>query len=193
MFNLFRSTKPSRAKKTSITKDSVKITNTRLSAKLTDEQLQLIDRVEHAYNMAELYFKRQFPRPEVGFKLRGKSAGTAHLQENRLRFNPVLLTENIDGFHQEVVPHEVSHLLAYQLYGRVKPHGPEWQGLMAHVFKLNPNTTHSLDVSSVSGKTFSYRCDCGPVSLSIRRHNKVLRGETHYRCRRCDQALIKAD
>lgn len=192
MFNFFRSPKvtpsapikPDSAKKLS-SKGSIE------TIKQTNEQQQIIERVEQAYCIAEAFFNRSFTRPLIGFKLRGKSAGTAHLQENRLRFNPVLLTENIDIFHQEVVPHEICHLIAYQLYGRVKPHGREWQGLMAQVFKLNPSTTHSLNVSSVKGKSFSYSCGCGPISLTIRRHNKVVRGETKYRCRRCKQELTK--
>ena len=138
----------------------------------------------------EQQLKRIFPRPEINFKLRGKSAGTAHLHQNLLRFNAILLAENQDAFFNEVIPHEICHLLAHQMYGRVKPHGQEWQALMIQVFKLTPSTTHSMNTQSVAGQHFSYQCDCGPVSLSIRRHNKVVRGETQYRCRRCKKALI---
>ncbi|MCE9679289.1 SprT family zinc-dependent metalloprotease [Shewanella sp. AS1] len=155
----------------------------------TLQQAQLLSQVESCYQQAEGKLKHSFPRPEVNFKLRGKSAGTAHLQLNKLRFNATLLEENPDIFMQQVVPHEICHLLAYQLFGRVKPHGKEWQSLMVSIYGLKPDTTHSLDTRSVAGKTFTYRCDCGPVELSIRRHNKVVRKETQYRCRRCQQPL----
>ncbi|WP_299797648.1 SprT family zinc-dependent metalloprotease [uncultured Shewanella sp.] len=144
------------------------------------------------YRIAERQLNHIFPRPEISFTLRGRSAGTAHLQLNKLRFNPVLLAENSDIFLSEVIPHEICHLLAYHLYGKVKPHGKEWQSLMINLFAVQPNTTHSLDTRSVDGKRFDYLCGCGPVKLSIRRHNKIQRGETQYRCRRCKRELTRA-
>ena len=156
---------------------------------LTPVQQQILTRIEDCYQQAEIYFKRPFARPLTQFTLRGRSAGTAHLQQNRLRFNPVLLRENSEAFLAEVVPHEISHLLCFQLFGKTKPHGREWQSIMLKLFKVSPNTTHSFDTQSVKGKDFEYRCACGPVRLSIRRHNKVLRGETRYLCKRCHTHL----
>ncbi|AQS38045.1 hypothetical protein Sps_02897 [Shewanella psychrophila] len=153
---------------------------------------QIAEQVSECYRQAEVYLNRAFSLPEINFKLRGKSAGTAHLQLNLLRFNSTLLAENHQAFIDQVVPHEICHLLAYQLYGRVKPHGKEWQALMIEIYQLEPATTHTLNIGSVAGKTFDYLCDCGNVSLSIRRHNKVVRGDTQYRCRRCKQELKRA-
>ncbi|MBL4817449.1 MAG: SprT family zinc-dependent metalloprotease [Shewanella sp.] len=153
---------------------------------------QIAEQVVDCYRQAEAYLQRTFPRPEIKFTLKGKSAGTAHLQLNLLRFNATLLAENHQAFIDQVVPHEICHLLAYQLYGKVKPHGKEWQALMIKVYQLEPATTHSLNTESVAGKTFDYLCDCGSIPLSIRRHNKVIRGETQYRCRCCKQALKRA-
>ena len=152
-------------------------------------QQQIAEQVEHCYQVAETYLGQTFPRPEISFALRGKSAGTAHLQLNKLRFNAALLQDNLQAFLNDVVPHEISHLLTSQLYGRVKPHGREWQSIMLSVFKVSPRTTHSFDTRAVEGKTFEYFCQCGPIELSIRRHNKVLRGETQYRCRKCGSTL----
>ncbi|MCG9695619.1 SprT family zinc-dependent metalloprotease [Shewanella sp. Isolate11] len=158
----------------------------------TDNQSAVIKRVESCYLQAEQQLNRRFSRPEVNFKLRGKSAGTAHLQLNKLRFNATLLEENPQAFLDQVVAHEICHLLAHQLFGRVKPHGKEWQSLMVNIFGLRPDTTHNLDISSVEGKTFTYYCNCGPVHLTIRRHNKIRRQQTQYRCRRCKQTLTAA-
>ncbi len=155
----------------------------------TDNQAAIIQQVESCYQHAERYLKRHFPRPEINFKLHGKSAGTAHLQMNKLRFNATLLEENPHIFLEQVVAHEICHLLAHQLFGKVKPHGKEWQSLMIKIFNLPPKTTHSLDTRSVEGKTFTYYCHCGPINLTIRRHNKILRQQTQYRCRRCQQTL----
>lgn len=148
----------------------------------------LAARCEDFYILAECFFDQHFPRPTYLFNQRGRSAGSAHLQKNLIKFNPVLYIQNKQVFMEQVVGHEVAHLIAYQLYGRVKPHGKEWQQIMSEVFKLTPQTTHELDVSSVQGKLFNYRCDCSEHQLTIRRHNKVLKG-TSYLCRKCKSAL----
>lgn len=163
------------------------------SRPLSSLQMQLLERIETCYQQAEIALKRAFPRPMTQFSLRGKSAGTAHLQQNRLRFNPVLLQENSQAFLTEVVPHEICHLLCFQLFGKTKPHGKEWQSLMLTVFKVNPSTTHSFNTASVAGDEVEYRCACGPIGLSIRRHNKVLRGESRYLCKRCKKHLTAAE
>lgn len=159
------------------------------SRPLSTLQIQVLERIETCYQTAEMTLKRAFPRPITQFTLRGKSAGTAHLQQNRLRFNSVLLRENSEAFLTEVVPHEICHLLCFQLFGKTKPHGKEWQSLMLTVFKVNPKTTHNFNTTSVASKEVEYRCACGPIRLSIRRHNKVLRGESRYICKRCKTHL----
>jgi SprT protein len=159
---------------------------------LTPLQSQIVARVEQDYCLADAFFKRSFPRPEILFTLRGKSAGTAHLQLNKIRFNPILLAENPQAFLSQVVSHEIAHLLCYQLYGRVKPHGQQWQAIMVQLFNLAPSTTHKLNTQSVVGQQFEYFCECGPVNLSIRRHNRVQRGQNQYRCKVCLQTLKSA-
>lgn len=155
---------------------------------LSENQQRIVERTAACYAIAEDQLRRPFPRPQVHFNQRGKIAGSARLQLNELRFNPVLLNDNLQEFIDEVVPHEVCHLLAYQLYGKVRPHGKEWQSLMRSLFALKGQTKHQMDVSQVEGKTFSYRCQCQQHQLSVRRHNKVLRGVS-YQCRQCAAPL----
>ena len=172
-------------------KPQTKPTSIKKTMSLTPLQQQMVQKVEADYQQAEIHFKRAFTRPEILFTLRGKSAGTAHLQLNVLRFNNVLMTENSQIFLDEVVPHEISHLLCFQLFGRVRPHGIEWQRIMRRVFNLKPKTTHQLNTQSVQGAQFEYFCGCGSINLSIRRHNKVVRNETQYRCRKCHEILTR--
>ncbi len=155
---------------------------------------QICQRVEECYLRAEQHLGRQFVRAHIAFNQRGKIAGAALMPGNKLKFNSTLLADNREAFIREVVPHEVCHLLVWQLYPgqRLRPHGKEWQGLMKTLFNLPGKATHQMDVSKVAGKTFAYRCHCGPVTLSVRRHNKVVRQQQQYICRRCQTRLSPA-
>ena len=74
-----------------------------------------------------------------------------------------------------MVPHELAHLIVYQVFGRVKPHGQEWQAVMTQLFNLPADTCHQFDVESVQGKMFAYQCECQTHYLTIRRHNRIQR------------------
>jgi len=113
------------------------------------------------------------------------------LQQNRINFHPLLFSANQTAFIEDVIPHEVSHLLTWQLFGKVKPHGQEWQAIMLDVFKRPPHTTHNFAIHDVAGEQFKYVCGCRSHMLTIRRHNKVLRG-TEYQCRKCSHPLTLA-
>ncbi|RXJ72332.1 SprT family protein [Veronia nyctiphanis] len=157
---------------------------------MTELQYRIIKAVASCVEYANSALGTSHPLPDIHFDIRGKTAGMALLNRWTLRFNPVLLRENPEAFLSEVVPHEVSHLLVYAAFGKVRPHGKEWQAMMTKVFKVPASTTHSFDVASVTGKTFSYRCECDEIPLTIRRHNKVQRQQATYVCRRCQQALV---
>jgi SprT protein len=146
---------------------------------------------EDCFILAECFFDRPFKRPTYQFNQRGKSAGSAHLQRNIIKFNPILFAQNREHFIQQVVAHEVAHLIVYQHYGKVRPHGREWQHVMEKVFHCPANTTHSLDIKDVIGRQFAYQCLCTTHHLSIRRHNKVLKG-AKYICKGCGGELKEA-
>lgn len=156
----------------------------------SETEKAIIEKCNQCYDIAKQKLGVEFVRPEINFKLRGRSAGTAHLQLNLIRFNSLLLHENAEEFLHQVVPHEICHLLCYQLYGKVKPHGKEWQSLMMTLFNVMPSTTHHFDLTVIKQKLFDYQCQCGIKKLSIRRHNKVQRQQMNYFCRQCKSALI---
>lgn len=139
--------------------------------------------------LARQHFAVEFPEPSIVYQQRGTSAGTAWLQSWEIRLNPVLLLENQQPFIDEVVPHELAHLLVFRQFGRVAPHGREWRWMMESVLLTPASRTHRFETASVQSKTFPYRCGCGQHQLTIRRHNRVLRGESEYRCRRCGEKL----
>ncbi|WP_281259780.1 SprT family zinc-dependent metalloprotease [Bowmanella denitrificans] len=165
-------------------------------ANLCPELIQSVEnRLEQCLVMAQSQLGRTFATPSLSYDQRGRIAGSARLQANHIRLNAQLLADNPEEFMREVIPHELCHLLVWQLYGRgtlrnpVRPHGPQWKELMRRLFGLQGSACHQMDISKVAGRQFTYHCHCGPVQLSIRRHNRVLQGVS-YQCRHCRQTLV---
>ncbi|WP_439243315.1 SprT family zinc-dependent metalloprotease [Lonepinella sp. BR2474] len=156
-------------------------------------KMQIQRRISACLQLAETHFQRPFPMPTVSYEVRGVKAGVAYLQQNVIKLNRTLLLENPQAFIQQVVPHELAHLLVYQVFGRVKPHGKEWQVIMQHLFQLPADTCHQFDVQSVQGKTYAYQCGCQIHQLSQRRHNKIVRESAVYLCRICGGKLEFCD
>lgn len=140
---------------------------------------------------AERHFKRSFPPPTITYNQRGRAAGTARFHEWSIRLNPQLLLENGSTFINEVLPHEVAHLItdAVTYPKRIKPHGEEWRFVLEEVFKCKARTRHNFNTDSVKGRTFLYQCRCREYELSLIRHNKVRRGAI-YRCNFCYTPLF---
>ena len=111
---------------------------------------------------ANLKLGRNYPEPKLVYQQRGTAAGTAWLESYEIRLNPVLMLENQQAFIEEVVPHELAHLLVWKHF----------------------------ELESVRRNTFPYRCQCQQHQLTVRRHNRVVRGEATYRCVKCDEPLI---
>jgi len=153
---------------------------------------QLHARVEHCYQLAESFFARRFPRPQVSFRLRGQKAGVAHLDENLLRFNPRLYEENREDFLRQTVAHEVAHLIAHQVFGaRIQPHGSEWQSIMLGVYGLPAKRCHDYAVERRARTCYLYLCQCAERNefpFSAQRHALVAKGRRYF-CRRCKATL----
>lgn len=144
--------------------------------------------VLESFNRANQYFETDVEMVSIKFNQRGSAAGTAYLQRHEVRFNYDMYLQNPNEFLSTVVPHEIAHIFVYQLFGpKVRPHGKEWKSVMMNVFNLAPNRTHNFDVKAPA-KSFLYLCDCMEHALTIRRHNRILKG-AEYQCRKCRAKL----
>ncbi|WP_147199691.1 SprT family zinc-dependent metalloprotease [Pantoea sp. MBD-2R] len=143
--------------------------------------------------LANQHLERNYPEPKLVYQQRGTTAGTAWLQTWEIRLNPVLLLENQQAFIDEVVPHELAHLLVWRHFGRVAPHGKEWKWMMESVLGVPARRTHQFAIESVRSRAFPYRCRCQQHQLTVRRHNRVMRGESEYRCVHCGERLQPGD
>lgn len=151
-------------------------------------------RVAELRETAKLHFKREFELPTIDYALRGRVGGRAKAAKNRISLNAVLLAENEAHFIEQTVGHEVAHLVAGCVFGpRIRPHGREWQSVMC-LFDLPAHRCHTYDVRNAqvrSQRQYSYRCGCGFVKLSAVRHNRMVRGQAEYQCKKCGKALLR--
>jgi predicted SprT family Zn-dependent metalloprotease len=90
--------------------------------------------------------------------------GRALLDECRVELNTRLLREHPEQL-LGVLAHELAHIAARLLYGRVQPHGIHFRRLMQRVGQ-DPSRTHSLATKHIKRRRSRYlylhRCsDCG--------------------------------
>ncbi|MCV2402789.1 SprT family zinc-dependent metalloprotease [Marinomonas sp. C2222] len=151
--------------------------------------LKLIeDQVDLCVAQANAFFETKFTPPSCNFRQKGRAAGTAHLQKNEVRFNPFMYQQDPASFIETVVPHEVAHIIIFQIYGsKVKPHGKEWQAMMMKVYGLKPDRTHQFD-TPLPKESYEYHCSCECYQFSKQRHNRAQKG-VEYICKICKTTL----
>lgn len=129
--------------------------------------------------LAEKEYRQKFAFPNIRYDVRGTTAGYAHLKEWLVRFNPVLLVENVDEFIARTVPHELAHLITDRVYphahqggfkvvgyGAVRRkkrsvHGVEWQSVMRALGVSDVTRCHSYDTKNAAVKKknrYTYVC-----------------------------------
>lgn len=141
-------------------------------------------RLQECVETANAHFNIDIKFPNVVYKTRGTTAGTAAPQINEIDLNPILLMNNVDAFMARTVPHEMAHLITSKVYPHTNeggwgkkrsPHGSEWKSVM-RLLGADPSRCHQYDVSSVKKRTnkYEYVCEgCGePVMMGVKRHNK---------------------
>ncbi|MWN90217.1 SprT family zinc-dependent metalloprotease [Gilliamella sp. Pra-s65] len=128
----------------------------------------------------------QYRDPKIVYKTKGSIAGSALLTLWEIQLNSIMLLNNGTQFIEEVVPHELAHLLVFKEFGKVKPHGKEWKYIMSEILGKNPTTTHHFPVQR---NTYLYYCNCQQHHLTSIRHNKIQNNKTSYLCRKCGTML----
>jgi len=160
------------------------------------EREQVKEATESYIRRAEGLFDRGLDRVPVLFDLKGRTAGMFKtIGERRLiRYNPWIFSKYFEENLRDTVPHEVAHFVVHEVYPRrgVKPHGLEWQDLMAH-FGADPGVTFDMDLEGVPQRrqtTHRYHCGCQIHEVSTTRHNRAQRRRIRYHCLTCDGSLV---
>ena len=160
---------------------------------------QVITETQRYIDKASQLFEQNFPKIEVLFDLKGRSAGMYRIrrrgsqQQRHIRYNPWLFAKYFNDSFCNTIPHEVSHYIADLLYGmnNIRPHGKEWKMIMGH-FEVLPTVRANYDLSGTPQRNtrhYPYQCQCRDVQLTAHRHNKIIRGQQRYFCRDCHQEL----
>ena len=166
---------------------------------LDEQQQEQVRRATMAcLQQAEQMFQFALEAVAVTFDLTGSAAGMYRVRrgERAIRYNPYIFAKYFENNLAATVPHEVAHYVTDRLYGlrNIRPHGVEWKTVMRSL-GAEPRVTARYDLTGVPvrrQRRFSYRCECSTHRLSTCRHNKIQRGQSSYRCRRCGSAIIFA-
>jgi len=165
----------------------------------TEKQSVVIAETYRYISVAAELLSRQLPEIPVVFDLSGQSAGMfkVHGAHCWIRYNPWIFAKHFGENLTGTVPHEVAHYAVHACYRRrgVKPHGPEWQNLMA-ALGADPSVTFSADLGGIPVRrqqTHRYQCACRTHEVSTTRHNRILKRKAVYKCRFCDGELIAAE
>ena len=74
-----------------------------------------------------------------------RSLGRSYPKRSLIRLNPHLILDSNRSLFREALCHELAHIAAYQLYGRViSIHGPEWRDLLRQA-GFEPRTKVPVD------------------------------------------------
>jgi SprT protein len=122
------------------------------------------------------------------------AAGLAYQAEHRIVLNEALFLNNKEEFFNQIIPHEVAHILQYVLYPAEKlHHGRRWKGIMLQL-GLSPSVYHDLDVSAVDEKVHRYTCNCqGGLfyhQIIDTMHKRLQRSGRSKICGRCQTRII---
>ncbi len=154
------------------------------------ELMKVVDaKVRETMKFAESTYKRKFKTPTIEYTVKGVVAGYADYLTWTVNLNLFYLLNEHENMIEDTIPHEIAHLIAFRVYGRIKPHGWQWQSVMRS-FGLDPVRCHEYEDKDVRTgirrtRQFTYTCLCSqPVTCGLNVHNKIQKGRNHF-CRKC--------
>ena len=166
-----------------------------------EQKSEIYIRVDHFISIACDAYNRELEGPHVRFDKRGTTGGTANCSLNELNFNAGLMVDNWDEYLNQIIPHEVAHLVKGAVYGTerkgelMRSHGTYWQRIMCQ-FGIEPDRSHSMDISKVQQpkRKFVYECECCSVEfvLSSVKHNRIERSRSRFQHCGQDITFVKA-
>lgn len=159
------------------------------------DKKEIEERVARLFDLASDKLSLRLKYPKITYDLKGQVAGQAWYSDNKLRLNPIALKNYRDDFIKQTVGHEVAHLIAFRKHGAyIKPHGLEWKNVM-RLFRLPPNRCHTYDLPKARNVVRKlYSCNgCGAeTGVTQYKHNRWMRGEISFRCKRCNGKVVWA-
>jgi len=166
-------------------------------------------KVDECWAKLEKRHNKTVPVPSVDFRLRGRSAGTARL--NNISLNLNFVKSDADDMLNQTVPHEVVHAFLFAINDpshvrsveaqqtaymnkvmgyrtrmpKREPHGYTFMNNLAFLGG-DQKRTHSYSLEGTGITVWKYKCPrCGIVfELSTRKHNQIVRGNPrwHTKC-----------
>jgi SprT protein len=136
--------------------------------------------------------------PPVDVNIKGCCAGRARLAQWAISYNYELFIQNQQEFIERTVPHEVAHMIVYQVFGREasrRHHGRYWKMVMNRIGAKHIERCHSYDTSRVhnphskQARNFVYKCGCKEHILTSIRHRRIIQQGQKYFCRACKGAI----
>lgn len=162
------------------------------------EAMQMADQaIRRSEAHVRSFYKIRLPKARIDYSLRGRCAGQAKVVRNGdtfLRLNLQLLTENIEDFLRQTIPHEIAHLVVgwqnRNKRQRPRPHGQEWQAVMQDCFGLEPIRCHAYETTAarIVKRPFLYHCRCREHRLTSIMHNRIS-GRYQALCKTCRTPL----
>ena len=126
--------------------------------------------------------------PDITYRGRGTTAGSANSLTHEIDFNPIFLRNNTHEFLRTTVGHEFAHLAVLPIYKTAKyPHGSEWQHIMT-TYGLPVRVTHDYDITQVAPTRYLWKCDCKIHNLSAYHHHALVR-TVKYSCDECANTI----
>lgn len=158
-------------------------------------QLQVQEKIEQCLNTLLGEETAKYLNIIVEFKNSiNTAAGLAYQAEQRIVLNEKLFLANKQAFFDEIIGHEVCHIVQHILYPNERlHHGKRWKELMI-MLGLKPRVYHGLDVSAVDNKVYRYVCNCDEGfyyhQILEKTHKQLKSGDRVIKCGKCVTRII---